>query len=81
MRLCLASLDAHSTLTDTTARAKPRRRHLLLKARRATEGAGHCAGPFLFEPPQSIKDANCRGAIGASIQMFVMKSQVFTDRT
>jgi hypothetical protein len=39
-----------STLTGTTARAKPRRRQLLLKARRAIEGASHCAGPFLFEP-------------------------------
>jgi hypothetical protein len=31
-------------------KGKPRRRQLLLKARRETEGAGHCAGPFLFEP-------------------------------
>jgi hypothetical protein len=48
----------HSVRTIFTAReeraafawAKPRRRQLLLKARRETEGAGHCAGPFLFEP-------------------------------
>ena len=34
-------------LARITARAKPRRRQLLPKAR-ASGGTGHCAGPFLF---------------------------------